>query len=75
VDPVILWISAAFAAGFLATLIRMPPLVGYLAAGYALSALGYSATPTLYALADVGILLLLFTVGLKLRLQTLVKAR
>lgn len=73
-DPVLLWISAAFAAGFLATRIRMPPLVGYLAAGYGLSALGYSATPTLYALADVGILLLLFTVGLKLRLQTLVRS-
>ncbi|MEN9681320.1 MAG: hypothetical protein RLZZ627_1213 [Pseudomonadota bacterium] len=73
-DPVLLWISAAFAAGFLATQLRMPPLVGYLAAGYGLSAMGYSASPTLYALADVGILLLLFTVGLKLRLQTLAKS-
>ena len=73
-DPVILWISAAFAAGFLASQLKMPPLVGYLAAGYGLSALGYSASSTLYALADVGILLLLFTVGLKLRLQTLIKS-
>ncbi|MEY4685615.1 MAG: hypothetical protein RLZ25_2074 [Pseudomonadota bacterium] len=73
-DPVLLWLSAAFAAGFLASQLRMPPLVGYLAAGYGLSALGYTATSTLYALADVGILLLLFTVGLKLRLQTLIKS-
>lgn len=73
-DPVLLWISAAFAAGLLASQLKMPPLVGYLAAGYGLSALGYSASPTLYALADVGILLLLFTVGLKLRLQTLIKS-
>ncbi len=73
-DPVLLWIFAAFAAGFLVTQLRMPPLVGYLAAGYGLSALGYSATPTLYALSDIGILLLLFTVGLKLRVQTLVKS-
>lgn len=72
-DPVLLWIFAAFVAGFLASQLRMPPLVGYLAAGYALSAFGYTATPTLYALADIGILLLLFTVGLKLRVQTLVK--
>ncbi len=72
-DPVLLWIFSAFVAGFLASQLRMPPLVGYLAAGYGLSALGYSASPTLYVLADVGILLLLFTVGLKLRLQTLVK--
>lgn len=72
-DPVLLWIFAAFVAGFLASQLRMPPLVGYLVAGYGLSALGYTASPKLYAIADVGILLLLFTVGLKLRLQTLVK--
>lgn len=72
-DPVLLWIFAAFVAGFLASQLRMPPLVGYLAAGYGLSALGYTASPTLYAISDIGILLLLFTVGLKLRVQTLVK--
>jgi predicted Kef-type K+ transport protein len=73
VDPVLLSLSAAFFTGLLASFLRMPPLVGYLVAGYGLCILGYPVTPLLSELAEVGILLLLFTVGLKLKLQTLIK--
>ena len=60
-------ILAAFVLGFAATRIGLPPLVGYLAAGFALHALGYEATGALETIADLGVLLLLFGIGLKLR--------
>lgn len=69
----LLWISAAYLAGLLASRLFLPPLVGYLAAGYGLYPLGIRADAALSHLAEYGILLLLFTVGLKLNLSTLVK--
>ncbi|NND85618.1 MAG: cation:proton antiporter [Acidimicrobiia bacterium] len=67
-----LWlIVAAFGLGFLASRIGLPPLVGYLVAGFALHALGYEVTPAIETLSDLGILLLLFGIGLKLKPSTL----
>ena len=66
-------ILAAFVLGFAATRIGLPPLVGYLAAGFALHALGYETTGALETIADLGVLLLLFGIGLKLRPSTLAK--
>ena len=70
-DP--LWIAIAFACGFLVTLVGLPPLVGFLAAGFALGAMGAETTPLLSELADLGVTLLLFTIGLKLRVGSLLK--
>lgn len=67
------WISLAFALGFLAKYINLPPLVGFLATGFALNYLGFSSGETLQKLADLGITLLLFTVGLKLNLKVLIR--
>ena len=67
------WISLAFILGFLASLIKLPPLVGFLATGFVLNYLGYSSGITLQKLADLGITLLLFTVGLKLNLKMLIR--
>ncbi|MEE9491801.1 MAG: cation:proton antiporter family protein [Gammaproteobacteria bacterium] len=67
------WITLAFILGFLARLISLPPLVGFLATGFALNYLGFSSGETLQKLADLGITLLLFTVGLKLNLQVLIR--
>lgn len=67
------WISLAFVLGFLARLIKLPPLVGFLAAGFALNYLGFTSGETLQKLADLGITLLLFTVGLKLNLNVLIR--
>ena len=65
------WITLAFAFGFLARLINLPPLVGFLATGFLLNYLGYTSGETLRKLADLGITILLFTVGLKLNLKVL----
>lgn len=70
-DP--LWIIIAFLAGLAARQIKLPPMVGYLVAGFILSMMGVQNGPFLSAIADMGITLLLFTIGLKLRLGTLVK--
>jgi predicted Kef-type K+ transport protein len=67
------WIAVAFVLGFLARGLGLPPLLGFLAAGFLLSAFGYPQTEFLQKLADMGITLLLFTVGLKLNLRTLAR--
>jgi len=67
------WISLAFFLGFLARLIGLPPLVGFLATGFVLNYMGIASGEMLQKLADLGITLLLFTVGLKLNLKVLMK--
>ena len=67
------WISLAFFLGFLARFISLPPLVGFLATGFVLNHLGIASGEVLAKLADLGITLLLFTVGLKLNLRVLIK--
>lgn len=71
---VTLWIVLAFSLGLLARHAGLPPLVGYLVAGFGLSAYGIEADPILDHVAHAGVLLLLFSVGLKLRLSSLVRA-
>ncbi len=60
-----------FAMGFVATLVKLPPLVGYLLAGFVLHAFGFETSGALETVSDLGVLLLLFGIGLKLRLRTL----
>jgi len=69
----LIWIVAAFGCGYLAKLIKLPPLVGYLAAGFALHALGIKPDSSLEIIASFGVTLLLFTIGLKLNVKTLFK--
>ena len=71
-DPLML--AIAFIAGFAFSRIGLPPLVGFLAAGFAFGAMGAENTPLLSELADLGVTLLLFTIGLKLRVSSLLKA-
>jgi CPA2 family monovalent cation:H+ antiporter-2 len=57
----------AFAFGFLATRLRLPPLAGYLLAGIAIGPFtpGLSADPAVASdLAEIGVILLMFGVGL-----------
>jgi len=63
----IIAIGISFLLGFLARQIGLPPLIGYLVAGFGLYAIGGRLTETLQAFSDMGITLLLFTIGLKLR--------
>ena len=69
----ILWVGVAFIFGMLFSRIKLPPLVGYLAAGAALSAYGYEAGPALHEIAHLGVIFLLFTVGLHLRLKNIIR--
>lgn len=67
-----IWLSFAFGMGLLMRLIGLPPLVGYLAAGFTLSVYGYESNDILNHVAHAGVLLLLFSIGLKLRLRSLI---
>ncbi|MDX1670878.1 MAG: cation:proton antiporter family protein [Balneolaceae bacterium] len=70
----VLWISSAFLLGILFSRIKLPPLVGYLAAGALLAAYGYESGPVLEEIAHLGVIFLLFTVGLHLRIKNIVRA-
>lgn len=64
--------------GFLAAKLRMPPLVGYLIAGIAIGPFtpGFVADAGLAAqLAEIGVILLMFGVGLHFSIDALLKVR
>ncbi len=67
------WIGSVFIAGVVALLLRLPPLVGFLAVGFVLNAAGVQELDGLHAIADIGVTLLLFTIGLKLDLRQLLR--
>lgn len=68
-DP--LWIIFAFGFGFAIKQIDLPPLVGFLIAGFVLNIFGVEHSETLEKIADFGVMLLLFTIGLKLKIRNL----
>lgn len=73
------WIVFAFSLGIGVRLIGLPPLIGYLAAGFSIAAsakylgLTIDSSGALQHIAHLGVLLLLFTVGLKLKLKSLAR--
>ncbi|MGH2473235.1 MAG: cation:proton antiporter [Candidatus Limnocylindria bacterium] len=67
-------LGVAFLGGFLAAKLRLPPIVGYLAAGIAVGPFtpGLSADPAIATeLAEVGVILLMFGVGVHFSLDDL----
>ena len=68
-----IWIAGALLLGLAVSRIGLPPLVGFLASGFVFAALGLERTAMLADLAHAGVLLLLFAVGLKLRVKTLLR--
>jgi predicted Kef-type K+ transport protein len=68
-----IWILFAFACGMAAKSCALPPSIGYLFAGFLLHFLGFQADDSINTLANLGITLMLFTIGLKLNVKDLIK--
>jgi glutathione-regulated potassium-efflux system ancillary protein KefC len=68
------WIFFALIFGLMVSFISLPPMVGYLVAGFILSTMGMQSGETLNAVADIGVTILLFSIGLKLNIKDLLRA-
>ncbi len=66
-EPIV--ILLAFVAGLAFKRFGYPPMPGYLLAGFLAHALGLGDIDLISAIADIGLLLLLFTIGLKLNIR------
>lgn len=72
-DLAAVYLTAVFLGGASARLLRLPPLIGFLAAGFALNVTGVAPLPGLDVLADLGVTLLLFSIGLKVDVRILLR--
>jgi predicted Kef-type K+ transport protein len=68
-----IYLVITFGLGGLAMAVRLPPLVGFLAAGFVINALDVGVVPELEVAADLGVTLLLFAIGLKLDVRILLR--
>lgn len=69
-----IWIGSVFLFGFAFKRLNLPPMLGFLVAGFVMNFLGLTdGSLALEEIADLGIFLLLFTIGLKLDLKGLAK--
>ncbi|MCP5423935.1 MAG: cation:proton antiporter [Gammaproteobacteria bacterium] len=68
-----IWITIAFVLGLFFRQLGLPPLIGYLVAGFGLNSFGLQGGQALEHIAHLGVLLLLFAVGLKLRLNNILR--
>ncbi len=69
----LVYLGAALVGGAVATLLRLPPLVGFLAAGFLLAFAGVPEVPELEGVAELGLTLMLFTIGLKIDIRRLLR--
>ena len=77
-DDVAIALALALAAGLVARWLHLSPILGYLAAGLIIGPFtpGYRADPeTLHQLAEVGVVFLMFGVGLEFQLKELLAVR
>lgn len=72
-EEIIATVSAALILGIIAHKLRIPPLVGFLGAGFLLHLIGFGVFPGLEQISDLGVILLLFTIGLKFDLRSLLQ--
>ena len=66
-------VGFAFFFGVLLSRLGLPPMVGFLVAGFAYNLVGLEPPAGLQVVADLGVTLLLFSIGLKLDLKGLAK--
>lgn len=64
-------IIAAFVSGFIALRLNLPPLVGFLIAGFGFQYFDFHSNEVISTLSNLGVTLLLFTIGLKLDVKSL----
>lgn len=69
------WLLATFLLGLFAYKIGLPPMVGFLGIGFILKAFGYDSNHALQEIADLGVTLMLFTIGLKLDIKSLLRVQ
>ncbi|THB72377.1 MAG: potassium transporter Kef [Desulfobulbaceae bacterium] len=67
----LLWIGPALISGIAASRFNLPPMVGYLLCGFVLNLSGVYDHDRLTMIGNLGVTLLLFTIGLKLDLRSL----
>jgi len=70
----VLLVSFAFGFGYALSRIGLPPMVGFLLAGFVYNIAGFVPPSGLDLVSDLGITLLLFSIGLKLDLKGLLRA-
>ena len=63
---IITLVSFAWFFGLLISRVGLPPMVGFLVAGFAYNFAGLEAPEGLQTISDLGVTLLLFSIGLKL---------
>ena len=68
-----LWLAIALVLGLMVRAVGLPPMIGFLFAGFLLNAMGAEDGAFLRHVADLGVTLLLFTIGLKLRVGSLLR--
>ena len=68
-----IYLCAVVVLGFTATLLRLPPLVGFLAAGFVLGASHVPSLDFVHVLGELGVAVLLFMIGLKVDLRILAR--
>lgn len=71
---ILLFIGTAFTFGMVINFTSLPPMVGFLMAGFVLNFFGFESSEGLVDLANLGVTLLLFSIGLKLDIRTLFKS-
>ncbi len=64
-----------FLMGFLAYKLTLPPMLGFLAIGFIFNYFGLQSTQEVREIADLGVTLMLFTIGLKLDLKSLLRVQ
>ncbi len=70
---ILLFTGTAFSLGMIANFVGLPPMLGFLFAGFALNLAGFQTSRPLDVAASLGVTLLLFSIGLKLNIRTLFK--
>jgi glutathione-regulated potassium-efflux system ancillary protein KefC len=71
-----LWLALAFLSGIVSRRLNLPPLIGFLFTGFVLGVTGLTTghiSEVVHALSDLGVILLLFTIGLKIKVKTLMR--